>query len=93
MTEKTLIFCFSFWELGGCRGGGEQRPFGLFYFPAELDELISEQNPQNSIKESVIWLVTIEHQKVVLRRIKMFKNLLLLKPLKIVWKISTPYFQ
>lgn len=62
--------------------GREQRPFGLFCFPTELDELVSEQKPQNSIKEPVIWLVTIEHQKIVLRGIKNFKNLLLLKPLR-----------
>lgn len=68
--------------------GWEQRPFGLFCFPAELDELVSEQNPQNSMKESLIWLVTIEHQKIVLRRMKIFKNLLLLKPLKNVGKKS-----
>lgn len=70
--------------------GWEQRPFGLFCLPAELDELVSEQNPQNSMKESLIWLVTIEHQKIVLRRMKIFKNLLLLKPLKNVGKNLHP---
>lgn len=58
----------------------EQRLIGLSCHPAEPDELTSGQNPQNSVRVSN--LVTIECQKIFIKRIKFFKNLFLFRVLK-----------
>lgn len=55
MTEKTLIFGFSFQEPGRCNGGAK----GCWSFRVETHELISKQNSQHSIKDLVIWLITM----------------------------------
>lgn len=65
----------------------EQRPVGPSCLPAEPDELISKQNSQDSVKEFVIWLITMKCQMILIMRIeileihfysvvlKMFENL------------------
>lgn len=71
MTEKTLISHFSFSELADA--AWEQRPVSPSCFPAEPEELISKQNSQDSVKEFVIWLITMKCQMILRMRMKIVR--------------------
>lgn len=71
MTEKTLISRFSFSELADA--AWEQRPVGPSCLPDEPEELISKQNPQDSVKEFVIWLTTMKWQMILIMRMKILR--------------------